>query len=165
MLDAGAKVLVVGGAGFVGSNLVRLLLGSEAQRVVVVDNFLAPFDVVSALNEQDGRLVFTSRQRSGVVASASAEDVRRALLNSAVREIIWNHASFDQYVALALALPRPLRRKRVAFDVGRYDSYGVYRFEQLAKIAAKSLELVANALATLLGPARTTVRRAEVEER
>lgn len=162
-MDAGAKVLVVGGSGFVGSNLVRLLLGSEAQRVVVVDNFLAPFDVVSALNEQDGRLVFTSRQRSGVVASASAEDVRRALLNSAVREIIWNHASFDQYVALAL--PRPLRRKRVAFDVGRYDSYGVYRFEQLAKIAAKSLELVANALATLLGPARTTVRRAEVEER
>lgn len=37
----GSTSLVVGGAGFVGSNLVRLLLGMEAGRVVVVDNLLS----------------------------------------------------------------------------------------------------------------------------
>ena len=36
----GARVLVVGGAGFVGSNLVRGLLG-HAREVVVVDNLLS----------------------------------------------------------------------------------------------------------------------------
>jgi len=37
----GAKVLVVGGAGFVGSNLVRLLLQSGVGSVIVVDNLLS----------------------------------------------------------------------------------------------------------------------------
>lgn len=36
-----AAVLIVGGAGFVGSNLVRLLIDSGAARVVVVDNLLS----------------------------------------------------------------------------------------------------------------------------
>ncbi len=38
---AGAKVLVVGGAGFVGSNLVRALLDHAPGEVVVVDNLLS----------------------------------------------------------------------------------------------------------------------------
>lgn len=38
---AARKVLVVGGAGFVGSNLVRRLLAEGVDRVVVVDNFLS----------------------------------------------------------------------------------------------------------------------------
>lgn len=38
---AGASLLVVGGAGFVGSNLVREALGLGAGRVVVVDNLLS----------------------------------------------------------------------------------------------------------------------------
>ena len=38
---AGARVLVTGGAGFVGSNLVRLLLGSGARHVHIVDNLLS----------------------------------------------------------------------------------------------------------------------------
>ncbi|HEY6638973.1 MAG TPA: NAD-dependent epimerase/dehydratase family protein [Solirubrobacterales bacterium] len=38
---AGSRVLVVGGAGFVGSNLVRRLLELDAGRVLVVDNLLS----------------------------------------------------------------------------------------------------------------------------
>lgn len=38
---SGATILVVGGAGFVGSNLVRMSLDSGAARVVVVDNLLS----------------------------------------------------------------------------------------------------------------------------
>ena len=37
----GSRSLVVGGAGFVGSNLVRLLLATGAERVLVVDNLLS----------------------------------------------------------------------------------------------------------------------------
>jgi nucleoside-diphosphate-sugar epimerase len=37
----GDRVMVVGGAGFVGSNLVRRLLSEEAAEVVVVDNLLS----------------------------------------------------------------------------------------------------------------------------
>lgn len=35
------KILVVGGAGFVGSNLVRRLLAEQAKQIVVVDNLLS----------------------------------------------------------------------------------------------------------------------------
>jgi nucleoside-diphosphate-sugar epimerase len=37
----GGRLLVVGGAGFVGSNLVRLLLAEGAERVLIVDNLLS----------------------------------------------------------------------------------------------------------------------------
>lgn len=37
----GRSLLVVGGAGFVGSNLVRLLLETEPRAVTIVDNFLS----------------------------------------------------------------------------------------------------------------------------
>ena len=36
-----ARVLVVGGAGFVGSNLVRVMLDHAVGEVIVVDNFLS----------------------------------------------------------------------------------------------------------------------------
>jgi nucleoside-diphosphate-sugar epimerase len=38
---SGSRSLVVGGAGFVGANLVRLLLTESAEQVLVVDNFLS----------------------------------------------------------------------------------------------------------------------------
>lgn len=38
---AGANILVVGGAGFVGSNLVRLLREQAPSRIVIVDNLLS----------------------------------------------------------------------------------------------------------------------------
>jgi UDP-glucose 4-epimerase len=38
---SGSRLLVVGGAGFVGSNLVRLLLDGGAEHVLVVDNLLS----------------------------------------------------------------------------------------------------------------------------
>ena len=34
----GATIAVVGGAGFVGSNLVKMLLREEPRRIVVIDN-------------------------------------------------------------------------------------------------------------------------------
>ncbi len=37
----GQTILVVGGAGFVGSNLVRLILQSDPRRVIIVDNLLS----------------------------------------------------------------------------------------------------------------------------
>jgi nucleoside-diphosphate-sugar epimerase len=38
---AGQNVLVVGGAGFVGSNLVKAILAQEPRRLTIVDNFLS----------------------------------------------------------------------------------------------------------------------------
>jgi len=38
---SGQHVLVVGGAGFVGSNLVRMLLGAQPKRITIVDNLLS----------------------------------------------------------------------------------------------------------------------------
>lgn len=52
---AGATALVVGGAGFVGSNLVQQLLQQDAARVVIVDNLLS----ADASNvENDPRIEF-----------------------------------------------------------------------------------------------------------
>lgn len=54
---SGATILVVGGAGFVGSNLVRLLREQRPQRVIVVDNLLsADISNVPEGDEVDFRL-------------------------------------------------------------------------------------------------------------
>ena len=38
---AGRNVLVVGGAGFIGSNLVRSILSERPSKLIIVDNFLS----------------------------------------------------------------------------------------------------------------------------
>jgi UDP-glucose 4-epimerase len=54
----GANILVVGGAGFVGSNLVRLLLAQAPARIVIIDNLLS----ADASNvPDDPRIEFVSR--------------------------------------------------------------------------------------------------------
>ena len=53
---AGQNVLVVGGAGFVGSNLVRLILEQAPRRLTVVDNFLSA-DPVNVADHPAVRLV------------------------------------------------------------------------------------------------------------
>jgi nucleoside-diphosphate-sugar epimerase len=56
---ADQNVLVVGGAGFVGSNLVRLLLRQKPRRLTIVDNFLSS-DPVNVPEDPIVRLVADS---------------------------------------------------------------------------------------------------------
>jgi nucleoside-diphosphate-sugar epimerase len=65
----GTSALVVGGAGFVGGNLVRELLAREASRVLVVDNLLS----AERVNVPDD-------PRVGLVEGSIADDAVLALL-------------------------------------------------------------------------------------
>ena len=55
----GAKVLVVGGAGFVGSNLVHQVLEQNPREIVVVDNLLSS-DITNIPGDPRVRFVFGS---------------------------------------------------------------------------------------------------------
>ena len=53
----GKRVLVTGGAGFVGSHIVDLLVDERLRRIVVVDNMVRgrPANLAAALRERPGR--------------------------------------------------------------------------------------------------------------
>jgi hypothetical protein len=107
------------------------------------------FDVDAEFDEGLGRLTFTSRSEYAPSAEGSSVgDLSAAVTSGALREIIWNHAPVGQYITLAVP-PLP---KRISFDVGRYDAYGVYRFDALAELTDESPDLVLAALAPLLLP-------------
>jgi UDP-glucose 4-epimerase len=56
---SGATVLVVGGAGFVGSNLVHQILGQDVKKIIVVDNLLSS-DVSNIPEDSRVQFVFGS---------------------------------------------------------------------------------------------------------
>ena len=103
-----------------------------------------PFDLHPAI--EDDKLTFTSRPRGEPRTGIEPETVRAGLSDGTLREILWNHAGVGQYVTLRL----PLTTKNIAFDVGRYDTYGVYRFSELVGVAREDPDLVLAALEPLL---------------
>jgi UDP-glucose 4-epimerase len=68
----GARVLVVGGAGFVGSNLVHRLLQDDPREVIVVDNLLSS-DVSNVPSDPRVRFVFGSITDDRVLASLPSD--------------------------------------------------------------------------------------------
>ena len=108
-----------------------------------------PFRLSGSFDEDAGRLTFTSRAGDGecVTDEATVAAVARAARERRLRQIVWNHATLEQYVPLRFG-PTGLR---IAFDVGRYDAYGVYRFDALVELARKRPDDVLPALAPLIG--------------
>jgi len=70
---SGAKVLVVGGAGFVGSNLVHQILQQDPREIIVVDNLLSS-DVSNIPPDSRVRFVFGSITDDRILAGL-AEDL------------------------------------------------------------------------------------------
>ena len=103
------------------------------------------FDVVPTF--EAGQLTFTSRSPGGNASPSVREAVRDSLQARRLDEIVWNHAAVGQFVTMRL----PLVDRRISFDVGRYDAYGVYRFNQLVEVARDAPDLVLAALEPLLG--------------
>jgi UDP-glucose 4-epimerase len=65
---SGARVLVVGGAGFVGSNLVHKILEQNPREIIVVDNLLSS-DVSNIPADKKVRFVFGSITDDRILAS------------------------------------------------------------------------------------------------
>ena len=64
----GARVLVVGGAGFVGSNLVHQILAQSPREIIVVDNLLSS-DVANIPSDPRVRFVFGSITEDKILAA------------------------------------------------------------------------------------------------
>jgi hypothetical protein len=126
-------------------DLLRLALLTSVQTGQLVPASGA-FRVHATL--ENGSLTFTSRHLSEPLQPRFAADAAAAVRAGSLREIVWNHAAVGQYVTL----PLPLTEKRISFDVGRYDAYGVYRFDRLLAIAHEDPELAFAALEPLLPP-------------
>lgn len=65
---AGERVLVVGGAGFVGSNLVHQILAQDPREIVIVDNLLSS-DVANIPADARVRFVFGSITEDSILAA------------------------------------------------------------------------------------------------
>lgn len=63
-----AKVLVIGGAGFVGSNLVHQILETAPRQIIVVDNLLSS-DVANISNDPRVHFIFGSITEDKILAS------------------------------------------------------------------------------------------------
>jgi nucleoside-diphosphate-sugar epimerase len=68
----GSRILVVGGAGFVGSNLVHQLLGHEPKEVIVVDNLLSS-DVANIPDDPRVTFVFGSITNDRILAQLPSD--------------------------------------------------------------------------------------------
>jgi len=108
-----------------------------------------PFAIVPSYDAEARRLTLTSLPPGDDVrTNGASERLVEVVRGGGVAELLWNHAAVGQFVGLRIpALP-----KRVSFDVGRYDAYGVYRFEALGALASERPDLVLPALAPLLVP-------------
>ena len=117
-----------------------------------------PFEVVPSF--EAGRLTLTSRSPDRSATASVRDAVGESLQGRRLDEIVWNHAAVGQYVTMRL----PLVDRRISFDVGRYDAYGVYRFNQLVEVARDAPDLVLAALEPLLGTGPTIPTRNDSED-
>lgn len=131
------------GAPRLWDDLFRLAVLTSVQRGDL--ELREPFRIHARFDAPKRRLTLTSRPPDED-GRPPATDVLEAIRKDGITEIVWNHAAVGQFVPL----PIPGLRRRVAFDVGRYDAYGVYRFEALADLARSRPELVIGALEPLL---------------
>ncbi len=69
---SGCNVLVVGGAGFIGSNLVRLILADGPRRVTIVDNFLSA-DPINVPDDPRVNLVSGSITRDRILRELESD--------------------------------------------------------------------------------------------
>ncbi len=69
---AGQSILVVGGAGFVGSNLVRAILREKPRKLTIVDNFMSA-DAVNVPDDPIVKLVSGSITDDGILAGLDGD--------------------------------------------------------------------------------------------
>lgn len=135
------------GATRLWDDIFRLAVLTSVHRGVLEPS--VPFALAAAYDPQSRRLTLTSRPPDEAAPDSVQNGMSDAVRKGGISELVWNHAAVGQFVAL----PIPGLPKRVAFDVGRYDAYAVYRFEALARLARDRPDLVLPALMPLLTPA------------
>jgi hypothetical protein len=135
-----------GGGATLWDDIFRLALLTSVQEGALAPES-GPFRVHASLD--DGCLTLTSRPVDEPIGDGIGDAVGNAIRARELRAIVWNHAALGQFVIL----PLPLVRKTIGFDVGRYDAYGVYRFDQLVEATRRDPDLLLAALQPLLGDA------------